>query len=110
MTKNEELRKVQLTELETLKKIDEVCKKNKINYFLIGGTLLGAARHKGFIPWDDDIDLMMFREDYDKFIKEFSKNNNGEYFIQSYETENIEDENFSSDAISSENQLYEEKK
>lgn len=62
-------------QLSILQEIDSFCKRNNITYFLSGGTLLGAARHAGYIPWDDDLDLMMPRKDYDKFTKEFKSEN-----------------------------------
>lgn len=63
------LRAVQLKELEILKAIREICKHNAIEYWLDGGTILGAVRHGGFIPWDDDIDIAMRRTDIPRFIE-----------------------------------------
>lgn len=89
MNNEEVIERLHTIQLNILAEFDRVCKKNNINYFLICGTCLGAIRHKGFIPWDDDIDVGMFVEDYDRFVKcskDFRKN----YFLQTTET----DENF----------------
>ena len=71
------LRDMQLLYIELMRFIDNVCNKYDIDYWITGGTLLGAVRHGGFIPWDDDIDISLMREDYEKFIevlpKEISK-------------------------------------
>lgn len=65
--------------VQMLHKIHEYCINNNIRYFLTFGTLLGAVRHKGFIPWDDDIDLAMPRQDYEIFFQNFNKNNSSFY-------------------------------
>ena len=81
------LRKVQLIQLELLKYVKEICENNGIEYFLIDGTLLGAVRHKGFIPWDDDLDIAMVREDYEVFINLVSNQINDLYFLQTWNTD-----------------------
>ncbi len=68
-----QIRDIQLANLALLKELDSVCRKNDLKYWLEFGTLLGAIRHKGFIPWDDDIDVGMMREDYEKIIKAFEE-------------------------------------
>ena len=68
-----QVRDLQLADLALLKELDYVCKKNNLQYWLDGGSMLGAVRHNGFIPWDDDIDVGMLREDYEKLIEAFTK-------------------------------------
>lgn len=84
---NPNLRKLQKVEIETLDEIVRLCDKHNLEYFLIGGTCLGAIRHQGFIPWDDDIDVGMPREDYEKFIDIAIKELDDKYFIQCPKTD-----------------------
>lgn len=74
--------------LEMLLEVDRICKKNNIKYCLFMGTLLGAIRHNGFIPWDDDLDIAMMREEYEKFKKACKKDlNKSKFFYQDYSTD-----------------------
>lgn len=78
MEKETDLRRAQLIMLEILKHFDKFCKENSIEYWLDAGTLLGAKRHKGFIPWDDDIDVAMDEKNYKKFVKLYKEE---KYFL-----------------------------
>lgn len=82
-------RDVQLVCLDILKDVHDFCKKNNIRYSLSGGTLLGAIRHDGFIPWDDDVDIQIPLPDYDRFIKTYKSNSGFELFA--YEKEGCKD-------------------
>lgn len=81
---HEEFRKMQLTQLEMLVEFDRVCRKHNIDYVISSGTMLGAVRHKGYIPWDDDADLMMLRDDYEKFKSVMSDLNPEICFFQDH--------------------------
>lgn len=81
-------------ELNILKYVHTFCENNGIKYFVNYGTLIGAIRHEGFIPWDDDIDIMMDRENYNKFIELFSNNDNSNYKIISHKIDECYCNNF----------------
>lgn len=81
------LRRQQLRMLELLDELDRICRRHGIRYWLIGGTLLGAARHKGFIPWDDDMDVQMLREDYRRLMEILPKELPPTMVIQNRQTD-----------------------
>ncbi len=83
----EKEKKVHEVGLDLLAKVKEICEKHNLKYFANAGTLLGAARHKGFIPWDDDIDISMEWEDYKKFLEVAPKECTYPYYFQSHLTE-----------------------
>ena len=86
-TPSHELLELQKVELDLFKKFAEVCKKYNIKYYAEGGTLLGAVRHKGFIPWDDDIDVQMTMEEYLKFRRIVRNEFKMPYVFQDYLTD-----------------------
>lgn len=84
---SEQMKKVWAVALDLLVEMDRICKKYNIPYYANSGTLLGAIRHKGIIPWDDDIDIMMYRSDYEKFCKIAEKECTYPYFLQTEYTD-----------------------
>ena len=81
------LKEIQQSELEILIYFRDFCNENGLKYFITAGTLLGAVRHGGFIPWDDDVDAVMPRDDYDRFVKLMRKNRNGKFVFQDGKTD-----------------------
>lgn len=82
-----ENKKLWAVELDLLAEFDRVCKKHGLTYFADGGTLLGAVRHQGFIPWDDDVDVIMYREEYEKLARIAGQEFQYPYFFQSPHTD-----------------------
>lgn len=82
-----EMKRVWAIELDLLQELMRVCQKYDLRVFADGGTLIGAMRHQGFIPWDDDIDLCMFRKDYDKLCEVAAAEFEHPYFFQTIETD-----------------------
>ncbi|MDO4419607.1 MAG: LicD family protein [Ruminococcus sp.] len=75
------LRDLQLAELDGLNFFDDFCRKNGLTYYLCGGCLIGSIRNKGFVPWDDDIDVLMPRPDYEQFLRLYKKENPSKRFV-----------------------------
>lgn len=85
---DEQMKKLQMTELEMVVEIDRICRKYDISYVLGAGSMLGAVRNKGFIPWDDDADIYMLRDEYEKFKEVCKKDLNSEkFFLQNWEND-----------------------
>lgn len=84
---NQTLNHLQNLELMILKDFIKICEENNLTYYMYAGSLLGAVRHNGFIPWDDDLDVIMFRDDFEKFKEIFIASNNETYELLSNETE-----------------------
>ncbi|MBQ6623350.1 MAG: LicD family protein [Mogibacterium sp.] len=90
----EMIKEVQAAELEILKVFADLCNRHNIKYSLHGGTLLGAVRHGGFIPWDDDLDVILDRGEYNRFIDAWNEENPQGYYLQTKEKEEAYDRNF----------------
>lgn len=84
----EQFRKMQLAELDMLVEFDRICRLHNIKYVIWGGTLLGAIRHEGFIPWDGDVDVAMLRDEYTKFTKIKNELNPDLCWFQDHDTDN----------------------
>ena len=81
---NYDIKRIQGEMLEIAKEIKRICEKYNIAYFLVGGTLIGAVRHKGFIPWDDDLDIGMLRSEYNRFIAVAPSELDQRFFLQTW--------------------------
>lgn len=86
MDASQSVKQVQQKILEVMKYIDKLCRENGIVYYIMGGTALGAVRHGGFIPWDDDLDIFMTPSEYEKFKKVFEKENSPLFVLQEWRT------------------------
>lgn len=84
MNEENKLRELQLFMLDILKELDRICKKHDIQYFLAYGSCLGAIRHNGFIPWDDDVDICMKMDDYFKFMEVCKTELSDRFYFQSH--------------------------
>lgn len=86
MSNKYDLRRLQLLQLDILKEVKRVCDEHNLTFYIMNGTCLGAIRHKGAIPWDDDIDIGMYVADFDKFVT-LQKELDNKYFIQTIDTD-----------------------
>lgn len=86
MGEEQSVRQVQEKILDVMKYIDALCRKNEITYFIMGGTALGAVRHGGFIPWDDDLDIFMTPQEYAKFKTAFAQDGSDRFVLQEWKT------------------------
>lgn len=91
---DDKIKGIQAVLLEMLNDFDDLCRRNNLTYFLVGGSALGAVRHKGFIPWDEDLDIGMPREDYERFSEIFLKACSEKYWLQSIEQSKLYDLTF----------------
>lgn len=82
-----DINKLHEVQLDLLKKFIKICGELKLTYYLVGGSALGAVKYKGFVPWDDDLDVAMPRGDYEKFLSEAEKHFEYPYFLQNYRTD-----------------------
>lgn len=86
MSAEKQVKEVQNKILDVMKYIDKICRENGITYFIMGGTALGAVRHGGFIPWDDDLDIFMTPDQYRRFKTVFEENKSDLFVIQEWRT------------------------